>query len=244
MVKTQKKDFSNHYKGLEIHATMGVHKFTIQRILELHNGKKGHVLDLACGSGAFTQRAIDNGFKTTSVDFSAEKLALDTEYYNLNLNKDFAKHLSHNKYDFIIALEIIEHLENPYHFLRQIRKIASPKTVIFISFPNIHLWLATRSFIEDGTFINWNIDQYWNTKHHTILTDWLFEQHLIMTGLKLINKYFPSPLDVPRTKMYLLHKFYFELICLLSRKISRNARMSDAALFEIVINEDNSKNTD
>ena len=228
----------NYYKNLNIQATSGVHNFTMDRILELNNGEKKHILDLACGTGAFTQRSLDNGFKTTSVDIYSDKLPIDTEYFMLDLNNNFSEHLAHNKYDFIVALEIIEHLENPFHFLRQIKEIATPQTVIFISFPNIHLWQATRTFITEGTFVNWNVDQYWNTKHQTILTDWLFEQHLKKTGLKLVNKYFPSPVDIPKTKMYLFHKLYFELICLLSLRISKNIRMSDNALFEIIINKD------
>lgn len=235
------KETGNNYKGLTIHATTGVHKFAMQRILELCKGEKGHVLDLGCGSGAFSQRFIDYGFKTTSVDISADKLSINTEHFSLDLNRDFVEHLSHRKYDFIVALEIIEHLENSFHFLRQIRKLASPHTVIFVSFPNIHMWQAIRSFINDGTFINWNVDQYWNTKHHTLMTDWLFEQHLKKTGLKSVSKYFPSPLELPKNWKYPFHKLFFETVCLLSHKIPRDIRMSDAVLFEVIIDEENSE---
>ena len=107
----------NYYKNLNIQATSGVHNFAMDRILELNNGEKKHILDLACGTGAFTQRSVDNGFKTTSVDISSDKLPIETEYIMLNLNNNFSEHLAHNKYDFIVALEIIEHLENPFHFL-------------------------------------------------------------------------------------------------------------------------------
>lgn len=50
-----------------------------------------------------------------------------------DLNKDFV----FGTFDYVIATEVIEHLENPYHFIRQCLKSVKPDGTVYISSPNI-----------------------------------------------------------------------------------------------------------
>lgn len=226
------------YKGLRIRTARGVHELTFERIAGLAREagakkERQRVLDLGCGSGALSQRLSDAGFRTTSCDIGPEGYRAAGDFVKIDLNGDFARELAYREYDYIVALELIEHLENPLHFLRQVRLLCSPETRIFISFPNIHMWQAVRSFVQDGTFVNWNIWQYRNTRHCTIMTDWLFEEHLRKTGLRADRKFYPARLDMPRTWKYPLHLLFYSAVKAFSGAATRQARRSDTVLFEI-----------
>lgn len=168
------------YDGITIHAARGLHEYAIDVIHDNCKGN-GHVLDLGSGSGAFTKRLQNHGFTTTSVDLTLDTFALSSESYKLDFNTDFAAPLAGKSYDAIVALEVIEHLENPLHFLRQLKLIAGHETVIFVSFPNLYLYLSLVTFYKHGTFGNWSPFLYWETGHQTVIPDWLFEEHLKKT---------------------------------------------------------------
>ncbi|MBI5485457.1 MAG: class I SAM-dependent methyltransferase [Deltaproteobacteria bacterium] len=233
MKQKHKTETTYNYAGITIHAAQGLHEYAME-VVRKRCGQNGHILDLGCGSGAFTRRLHDHGFTTTSVDLSLDTFALDSEKLELDFNTDFAGRLAGQKYDAIVALEVIEHLENPLHFLRQLRLIASAETPIFISFPNSYLYWSIRSFAKDGTFANWSPFLYWETGHQTLLTDWLFEEHLKKTGLRLEEKHFCAPVQFPRNlKSLILHSAFVGLLHFFYRKISPEARMAEALLFVI-----------
>lgn len=233
MKQQHKTETDYNYAGITIHAASGLHEFAMDVVLSTCL-PKAHILDLACGSGAFTKRLQDHGFRTTSVDLSLDTFKLGSESYELDFNADFSGRVAKEKYDAIVALEVIEHLENPLHFLRQLKQIAGPRTPIFISFPNIYLYSSLHSFYMNGTFGNWSPFLYWETGHQTLLPDWLFEEHLKKTGFFMEEKHFCAPVVFPKElKSFILHKIFFKLVCLFNRKISPTARKAEAVLFVI-----------
>src|SRR5579863_8898098 len=107
------------YRGLSIHAWRGVHECvgtTAARIFP----PSATVLDMAAGSGAMCLRLKDTGFAVTGCDLVRENFRPhDTvPFVAANLNHDFSEQFD-EPFDGVTAAEIIEHLENPRHFLRQ-----------------------------------------------------------------------------------------------------------------------------
>lgn len=233
MKQQHKTETDYNYAGITIHATSGLHEFAMDVVLKTCP-PKAHILDLGCGSGAFTKRLQDHGFRTTSVDLSLETFKLDSDHYELDFNADFAGRLLGRKYDAIVALEVIEHLENPLHFLRQLKQLAAPETPIVVSFPNMYLYWSLHAFYMNGTFANWSPFLYWETGHQSLMTDWLFEEHLKKAGFILEHKHYCAPIVFPTGLISLiLHKVFFTLVCLFNRRISPVARRSEAVLFVI-----------
>ncbi|MBS4097415.1 MAG: class I SAM-dependent methyltransferase [Sulfuricella sp.] len=233
MDQKHKGETSYNYKGIGIHAAQGLHEYAINVVLNC-SPEGGRVLELGCGSGAFSKRLQDNGFITTSVDLSLDSFFLDSEKYEIDLNSNFAEKFPGKKFDAVVALEVIEHLENPLHFLRQLKQLADSKTVVVVSFPNIHLYSSVYSFYKDGTFGNWTPSLYWESGHQTIIPDWLFEEHLKKIGFVLKEKHFCALFDphVNRIKRY-LHKIFFNLVCFLSKGTPPSVRANQIVLFTI-----------
>jgi SAM-dependent methyltransferase len=232
-VKQQHKTETEYkYQGITIHAAPGLHEYALE-LVRKNCKKNGLILDLGCGSGAFTKRLQDHGFRTSSVDLSLDTFVPDTESCELDLNTEFSGRFSSTAFDAIVALEVIEHLENPLQFLRQLKQLAGPETPVFISFPNMNMYLSLVFFFREGTFGDWSPFLYWETGHQTVMPVWLFEEHLKKTGLIPVEKHFCAPLPLPRTWRRLLHLAFIELACMCNRKISRQERENEAVLFLI-----------
>ena len=107
---------------------------------------KAHTyLDLGCGDGRITERAarIVGAKEVYGVDI--DNSALESAKLRriktllLDLSKDQIP-LNDNSIDLITAFEIIEHLVNPDHMLREAFRVLKPNGYFLISTPNLASW--------------------------------------------------------------------------------------------------------
>ena len=230
-IQKHKGDTNYTYQGIPIHAAQGLHEFAIE--VRLNKCKSGsNILDLGCGSGAFTKRLQNHGYKTISVDLSLDTFKIQSESHELNFNTDFSEQLKRCNYDAIVALEVLEHLENPQHFLQQIKLIAGAQTVIIISFPNIYLYYSVYLFYKKGNFSNFSPFLYWETGHQSLISDWLFEEHLIKNNLIKKEKYFCAPVKFPENFFNKIRHFvFYKILCFMNNDINPTTRISDCVLY-------------
>ena len=64
---------------------------------------------------------------------------------DLNLECDFL-----DKYDIILAVEVIEHLENPFHFMRMMHRHLKPNGIIILTTPNVDSFFDRLWFLFKG----------------------------------------------------------------------------------------------
>ncbi|RMG22257.1 MAG: class I SAM-dependent methyltransferase [Bacteroidetes bacterium] len=94
------------------------------------------ILDVGAGHGAFTQRLLDGGYTHLyAIEGYCEFQVPEATLFKMNLNEDWDL-LHDQQFDVVVAIEIIEHIENPFHFLRQIRAHVKDNGYVFISTPN------------------------------------------------------------------------------------------------------------
>jgi len=102
---------------------------------------RGEVLDIGCHVGLFDIKAIKNGFKVTGMDISplflieADKNAKESEVDFPLLFNSIESLPSDKKYDTIVLMEIIEHLENLDYCLSNVAKILKDDGQIIITTP-------------------------------------------------------------------------------------------------------------
>lgn len=81
-------------------------------------------------------------------DFKPVYIPAYCEWMQADLNEHWL--LGDRQFDFVYALEVIEHLENPRHFFRELIKIIKPDGYGFVSTPNNEGFFSKLSFVFNG----------------------------------------------------------------------------------------------
>jgi SAM-dependent methyltransferase len=178
---------ANSYKGLAIHALDGLHEFVADRADEFFP-QGARVLDIAAGSGAMCQRLLDRGFRMSATDYVREQFRLESvPFIQADLNQSFAA--SHpERFEGIVACEIIEHLENPRHFARQCFELLVPGGRMVLTTPNVDSASSKASFIRFGTFFWFDDCGYEESGHITPLTQWQLNKTFTEAGFTFLWK--------------------------------------------------------
>lgn len=140
------------YNRLPIHAGRGVHEYVFSQ-LESSASKDSRILILGAGSGAFDCRLYENGFlNLTCVDINCENYKYENDKVKFiagNLNDNFADEVG-DKFDVIVAIELIEHLFSTHSFLNNCYKLMHEKSLLFISTPNPRSYASRIKFLIKG----------------------------------------------------------------------------------------------
>jgi 2-polyprenyl-3-methyl-5-hydroxy-6-metoxy-1,4-benzoquinol methylase len=115
-------------------------------------------LDIGCGEGALSQRFSDNGATVLSVDTDAVNFNAKTKFEQINFDNPgevnaFAK--KHNQYfDIVGAVEVIEHLKNPWELLTTMRLMVKENGCAIITTPNIGSMISRINLLRSGTILH------------------------------------------------------------------------------------------
>jgi len=128
-----------------------VEKIRINKLLKLI-GKKKNVLDLGCWDGSISEiiKKNDNNVSGIEISNNAIKKARKKgiEVFDIDLNVDWQGSIK-EKYDVVLAGEIIEHIFDTDKFLQNIYNVLTENGCLVLSTPNIAS-LGRRMFLLFG----------------------------------------------------------------------------------------------
>lgn len=165
------KEMETEYRGLKIRAVADLHRECISIIKQLALGKDSKVLDLGSGEGAFCRRLLDNGYDVTAMELVPGRFQVDVTCHEQDLNFDFKDKLS-EKFDLIVAIEIIEHLQNPRHFIAECIGLLKEDGFLLLTSPNLESWYSRIQFFRGGRFLWFNENDYISSGHITPIFTW------------------------------------------------------------------------
>lgn len=151
---------------------------TVLDLINRYLDKDSEILDLGAGEGEFTRRLIANDYRAIAVD------GLDIFWQNpeiplllADLDKQFASQLGSDgrTFDAIVGIEIIEHLENPYSFLRECAKLLKPNGLLFLSSPNVESITSRLIFLYTGRLKFFGEGETLRPAHITPILKWKFD---------------------------------------------------------------------
>jgi 2-polyprenyl-3-methyl-5-hydroxy-6-metoxy-1,4-benzoquinol methylase len=117
-----------------------------------HGG--GAVLDFGAGVGELTRRLLQmRRFEVTGTDILGRPPGLPTSagWLRQDLNEPLA--LKDGSFDLVVAVEVIEHLENPRAVAREWFRILRPAGELIVSTPNNESWRALLALLCRGHFV-------------------------------------------------------------------------------------------
>lgn len=171
----------SEYRGLPIFAAPGLHEAAAELLVGAV-APAARVFELGAGSGAMSLRLADQGFDVTASDLFAESFKpAHVRFVAADLNGAFAPRFP-DGFDAVMALEIIEHLENPRHLLRQIRALLPLGGQLVLSTPNIANPVSQALFLRRGQFQWFRDIDYDEQGHITPLSPWALGKALEEAG--------------------------------------------------------------
>jgi 2-polyprenyl-3-methyl-5-hydroxy-6-metoxy-1,4-benzoquinol methylase len=141
------------YNGIQELAAYGLHR-DVFKILSSYLKKGINILDFGCGQGAFSQRLVDAGMIVDACDIDIDQIKANVrKKFKLDLNNKDIKASIPDKYDMVVALEIIEHLENPWKYISDCLELLNAGGIIVLSTPNISSFPSRLRFFMRGSLL-------------------------------------------------------------------------------------------
>jgi len=124
-------------KGMKPPELTVIQQAVLERVPVLGLPPGARVLDAPCGgSAALTLAMIEQGFSAVGADLDHEaETRLGKVFERVNL--DGRLPWQDQSFDAVFSTEGIEHLENHFSFLREMRRILKPGGVLVLTTPNI-----------------------------------------------------------------------------------------------------------
>jgi SAM-dependent methyltransferase len=139
------------YNGIKVMAAYGLHS-DIFEMLNPYLKKGMRILDFGCGQGAFSQRLVDNGMIVDGCDINTEQIkAKVNKKITFDLNTEINPALFSDQYDMLIALEILEHLRDPWKYLNDCLTLLKDNGIVVLSTPNISNFVSRLRFFMRGS---------------------------------------------------------------------------------------------
>lgn len=185
---TARSDRHEHYRGIPVAVLPGLHG-CVMDALDGHARLGASVAELGAGFGAFAKRLDDAGYETTAFDLAPDVFAegdLDVRFEVADLNGAFDAAWE-EAFDAVTAIEVVEHLENPRHFLRGIRGLLRPGGVAVLTTPNVECSVSRVLYLMQRRFLWFEDDwTYASLGHITPLTTVQLAQVFRETGFETL----------------------------------------------------------
>jgi SAM-dependent methyltransferase len=137
---------ADRYRDILMKAHPGLHG-ELSELLTTRIPLGARVLDLGAGHGAFSRRLTDLGFSVLAVDQDeASFQATEVEFRRVDFNDPAAvaefTQAQQGQFDAVIGMEVIEHVENPWEYVRLLTRLAKPGGLVVVTTPNVQSWVA------------------------------------------------------------------------------------------------------
>jgi 2-polyprenyl-3-methyl-5-hydroxy-6-metoxy-1,4-benzoquinol methylase len=114
-------------------AAKNTHNVVLRELLSRISA--GVVLDAPCGEGLLADRMSDAGLEVIGLDIDAPRTTTKFEFRRADLSAVLP--VPDNRVNNVVSVEGIEHLERPFEFVRECRRVISDGGLLIMTTPNI-----------------------------------------------------------------------------------------------------------
>ena len=119
-------------------STPQLHPHVAAKVRALAPDPGTRILDLGCGSGALLERLAGMGYRQlTGVDIRPPAVTAAIRVEQADLDQ-FRLDAPDGSFDLVLAVEVIEHIENPGLFLAELARLLRPGGLALFTTPNLH----------------------------------------------------------------------------------------------------------
>jgi len=163
--------------------------------------ENGHILECGPHTGMFTKLLLEKGFKNVhtvdffdALHFVSKK---DIDFKILDLNEERLPYQD-NFFDGVTAWGIIEHMENPFLFMREIHRSLKPDGYFIAAIPNPYHIMSRLIFLKRGEMPRWS----YGNNHIFVFTKGIFKK-TYLRYFDLVETIYTQPaIEYPVVKMF------------------------------------------
>lgn len=109
------------------------------------------VLDLGAGEGAFSRVLQELGFQVEAADLFPDKFKVaGIPCHRVHLDRPFP--LQDERYDRVVSIEVIEHLQDQFNYAREVNRILKPGGRFILTTPNILNFASRLKYLLTGFY--------------------------------------------------------------------------------------------
>jgi 2-polyprenyl-3-methyl-5-hydroxy-6-metoxy-1,4-benzoquinol methylase len=108
--------------------------------------RPGRLLEIGVGSGSFLGAAQSHGYKVEGCDISAPICSRVSAIHGVPMHCESLAELAGDScFDVIVMNHVLEHVNEPIDFMKDVRRLLVPGGVAHIAVPNVSCWQASLS---------------------------------------------------------------------------------------------------
>src|SRR5271157_774455 len=156
----------------------GLHDFVGQIVLAPFVRPGLKAADLGSGPGAMAARLAEMGCDVLAADLSKNGFAAELPHVTVDFNQpDFASLLGPGQFGLVTAIEVIEHVESPIGFLRNVGRLLARGGVAVLTTPNVDSLPARFKFFLSGKIRT--MDEHGDPTHISPIFFELLRRHFL-----------------------------------------------------------------
>jgi len=147
------------------------------------------ILEIGCHTGYFSKLLKNKGHEVIGVEIDKNAAAVASKFISVIIgdveNEEILKQLD-KKFDVILLMHILEHLVDPWSFIKKLKKNLAPKGYIIVTIPNIAAWKIRKKLFFKGDF---SYEEYGilDRSHLRFFNLKTIKELLVKNGYKIID---------------------------------------------------------
>jgi SAM-dependent methyltransferase len=210
---SQNHALPNHLpaRNLRVQAAVDAHEFVIafaRRSIQ----PGARVLDIATGEGALAEQLSTAGFDVSVTSWDG-KFQGQLSAYRIDLDLPFSlADVGGERFDLVICCEIIEHVENPSRFLRDVHGLMKDDGRVIVSTPNVESAEARLQWLVKGRPAMFSGQEISKNRHISLMWKEGLEHLFRLAGFAILDQRFLGPMAVGRPPMSWLKRVVYLLM--------------------------------
>ena len=165
----------------------GVHEAVLGDFYEYKAKSDSKILVLGSGFGALEEKLVSAGYRNiVSVDIDDKHQIEDADFIQFDLNNDFYD-LFNVKFDYVFIVEVIEHIENSFHFFKNVKEIINKTSIVYVTTPNVHRKSLRLKYFLTGEFDYFREKDIHESGHILPIFDHILQHVLYASGLMMLS---------------------------------------------------------
>lgn len=150
------------------------------------------VLDVGCGTGQFAKLMRSSGFSDIhGVDWTDPAAVIPdvlSSYKRVDLNDQVLEEEVDSKFDIIVCLDTLEHLERPAKVIRSMRRLLEDSGSIYVTVPNCANVFQRLSWLATGNSFRYRTEKPDEFGHISLFPSAVMTSLLNRAGLKCVRR--------------------------------------------------------